>query len=293
VRRADRAGYGVQVLQEAFQSAGVRRVVLGVPDPRLRPHVMGYCGYSESGSGLIRRVQVPSPGVGLIVGFGPPVQIAYPRHPAGSMAHATSFVAGLHDSHAIAESAGQQGVQISLTPLGAYMVLGVPMDTLANRAVELEQVLGGFAARLTEQLYETPTWEARFRVLDAVLARRLAAAREPSPAVSWAWRRLIETSGRLDIRTLTDELGSSRQYLVGRFRKELGLPPKTLARILRLQSAIRVLERDGHPSLTEVAHESGYFDQAHFNRDFRTLTGSTPTEFLAGRLPDGAGVVCR
>lgn len=294
--RSGSAGYSGCVPQKEIvplQSAVVdREIVLGVPDPRLRAHVKGYCGYVESGPGLIRRVQLPSPTVELIVGFGPPVRIAYP-HQDGSMARMTSFVAGLHDSRAIAESTGQQGVQIKLTPLGAYMVLGVPMDTLTNRALELEQVLGRFAASLTERLYETPSWEARFRLLDALLARRLAAAREPSPAVTWAWRRLIETNGRLDVSTLTEELGSSRQYLVSRFRKEVGLPPKTLARILRLQSAVRMLERDSQPRLTEVAQESGYFDQAHFNRDFRKLTGGTPTEFLAGRLPDGTGVVCR
>ena len=264
---------------------GRRELVFGNPGPELRAHVRGYCGYFESGSGLTPRVELPSGTVGLIVGFGPSVGIAYPRHRSGSTTRATSFVAGLHDSYAVAESIGwQHGLQVDLTPIGAHMLLGVPMDSLANRVVELEEVLGEFAARLVEQLYETATWQARFDVLDAAIASRVATAREPSPAISWAWRRLTETGGRLGIGALADELGSSRQYLVTRFREEVGLPPKTLARILRFQRAIRLLARDDETRLTWIAHECGYYDQAHFNRDFREFAGSTPSEFLLARL---------
>jgi AraC-like DNA-binding protein len=229
--------------------------------------------------------------VGLIIGFGPPVGIAYPHHRAGSQARVTSFVAGLHDSHAVAEASGwQHGVQIDFTPIGARMFLGVPMDSLANHVVELEQILGRFAALLAEQLYETTGWQARFKVLDAAIAGRLAAASRPAPAISWAWRRLTETGGRVGIRELADELGSSRQYLVTRFREDVGLPPKTLARILRFQQAIRLLNGD-EARLARVAHECGYYDQAHFNRDFRQFAGTTPSEFRIRRLPDRAGVL--
>lgn len=263
------------------------------PCPALRAQVRGYCGYFESAAGRMRRVELSSGVVGLIVGFGPPVGIRYPRHGSVPTAHVTSFVAGLHDSYAVAESTGlQHGVEIDLTPIGAHMLLGVPMDSVANRVVGLEHVLGRFAARLAEQLHEAESWPARFDVLDAAIANRLVAAREPSPAISWAWRRLNETGGRLGIGALADELGASRQYLVTKFREEVGLPPKTLARILRFQRAIRFLERADEARLTRVARDCGYYDQAHFNRDFRNFAGSTPSEFLTRRLPDRGGVLC-
>lgn len=270
---------------------GGRELVLGEPCPAVRAHVRGYCGYLEPSTGLAPRVELSSGSVGLIVGFGPPVAIAYPRHRSAPR-RVTSFVAGLHDSYAVAESpGGQHGVQIDLTPIGAHMLLGVSMDGLTNRVVDLEELLGPFALRLAEQLYESPTWQARFDLLDATIANRLATAREPSPAISWAWRRLTETRGRLGIGALADELGASRQYLAIRFREELGLGPKTLSRILRFQHAVGLLARDDSALLTRIAHDCGYYDQAHFNRDFREFAGSTPREFLARRLPDGAGVL--
>ena len=259
--------------------------------PGLWPHVQGYCGYLESEAGVASRVEFSSGSVAVIVGLGPPVEIAYPGYGAGGAVRVTSFVAGLHESFAVAESIGwQQGVQIDLTPVGAYRLLGVPMDSLANRVVDLEQLLGRFAAHLTERLCEMEDWQARFDVLEAMIAPRFAAAREPAPAIAWAWQRLIESGGRLAISALADELGSSRQYLVTGFREQIGLPPKTLARILRFQRVIQLLEGDNQAQLAQVASRCGYYDQAHLNRDFRQFAGSTPTQYVARRLPAGLGV---
>jgi AraC-like DNA-binding protein len=269
-----------------------REIVLGAACPALRAYVRGYCGYSESTAGLVRRVEPSSGTVGLVIGFGPPVAIAYPRHGGGSPARATSFVAGLHASYAVAESSGwQYGVQIDMTPIGAHLLLGVPMVSLANRVVDLDQVLGPFATEMAEQLFEAADWQARFDMLDTAIARRLASAREPSPVTGWAWRRLTDTCGQLGIGALTTELGVSRHYLATRFQDEVGLPPKTVARILRFQRAVGLLGADD-ARLTRIAHECGYYDQSHLNRDFREFAGSTPSEFIARRLADGAGVLC-
>jgi len=84
--------------------------------PVLRMYVRGYCGYFEGTTALSSRVEFPSGSVGLIVGLGPAVEVAYPAHCPGSTAHVTSFVAGLHDCYAVAKATGwQQGVQIELT----------------------------------------------------------------------------------------------------------------------------------------------------------------------------------
>jgi len=111
-------------------------LVFGRPCPALRSKVLRYCGYVEPAGGGATRVQLSSGVVALVVGFGSPVRVAYPCHPAGgSTARVTSFVAGLHSVYAVVESPGRQhGVQVDLTPLGAHMLLGVPMGALGVRA---------------------------------------------------------------------------------------------------------------------------------------------------------------
>ena len=263
-------------------------IVLGEPDPALRGYVRRYFGYFERGSGFSRTRELPSAEVTLIIGFGPPVGITYPRHNGAMTARHTSFVAGLHDSYAVVRAGEwQSGIEVNLTPLGTYLLLGVPMEALSNRVVDLEDLLGGVAPLLVERLHDAPSWDARFGLVDAFVASRAAEARPPSPSVAWAWHRLGENRGRLEIGALAGELGCSRKHLIAQFREQVGLPPKTVARILRFRSVLESLEHGNGTRLAEVALECGYYDQAHLNRDFREFAGITPTQFLDRRLPGG------
>jgi AraC-like DNA-binding protein len=247
----------------------------------LRPHVLGYLGYHERTAAGFRRLEVPSGEVHVIVSFGPEVRVPAPVR---------SFVAAPHSRHAVVESDGEQhGVELRLTPLGAHMLLGMPMHELADLVVPLDAALGRTGAELPERLSEAPTWEARFAVLDRLLARRLEAARAPAAGVEHAWWRLVGTHGATPVERLAEEVGWSRRHLFARFREHTGLPPKVFARILRFQRAAALMARPDGPSLCELALDCGYYDQAHLNRDFRAFAGRTPTELMAARLPKGGG----
>jgi AraC-like DNA-binding protein len=273
--------------------------------PRLRRYVLGYCGYEEETVGFTRRRELPSGEVILIIGFGPELRTKYPDLSPGRDATARSFVAGLHDTHCIVETPGTQaGIQVNMTPIGAHLLLGVPMHELTNRVVELDNLLGGAAPLLVERLYHASDWETRFALIDEALVRRLDRARPASPDVAWAWRRIVERRGRMAVAELCDELGCSRRHLARRFGEQVGVAPKTYARVLRFQRAVHMLgHRDGENwmdareyragrrmSWGEVALECGYFDQAHMNRDFRLLAGASPRQLATSLLPDGGGL---
>jgi AraC-like DNA-binding protein len=162
------------------------------------------------------------------------------------------------------------------------------MEHLARRVVSLEDVLGG--DELVERLHDAASWQARFALLDALLLRRLDAAPPVDARVQQAWTRLRSSDGAIEIGALAREVGWSRRHLAQRFRTEVGLAPKTVARILRFERVTRTLRANGGDGLAEVAYACGYADQAHLNRDFRELAGTTPTDFTARLLPGGAGV---
>jgi AraC-like DNA-binding protein len=262
--------------------------------PALRGYVSGYCGYRERTPRPLRRREVPSTTVPLIISFGEPIDVSWPGHGAASRG-LTSFIAGVHDRPVVTEHAGSQhGIEVMLTPLGAYTLLGVPMRELANTVAGLGDLLGRGWEKLVARLAEMPAWDERLAMVDEALAVRLAAGRQPSGEVTHAWSRLCQTAGGLSVGGLAAELGWSRRHLVERFREQIGLPPKTMARVLRFQRGLRLLTANASPragrSWAEVAVLCGYYDQAHLNRDFRALAGCTPTELLAARLPDGAGI---
>jgi AraC-like DNA-binding protein len=255
--------------------------------PRLRGHVRNYIGYFEVMPRPPRRREVPGADITLIISLGPAIEVFDLEHRGGRY---TSFVTGLWDAPAITEHAGyQHGIEVNLTPLGAHRLLGLAMHHLANAVVELDDVLGAEVGLLAERLYEAPGWAARFDLLDAALAARLAEARPSSPEVAWAWGRLRATHGAVPVEALAGELGWSRRHLGVRFREQIGLPPKLLGRILRFDRVVALLRREDPERWAEVAYECGYYDQSHFNRDFRQFAGATPSAFLASRLPDDAG----
>jgi AraC-like DNA-binding protein len=173
-----------------------------------------------------------------------------------------------------------RGVEVDLTPLATWMLFHVPMHEVARRTVPLDELFGREAERLEARLHEAPTWPERVDLVEGALRTRLAAAEPPPPDVTWAWRRLAASRGRLRVAELAAELGCSRKHLAARFREHVGLPPKLIARLFRFQDAVARLS-SSHGGLAGVAIASGYYDQAHLDRDFRDFLDTTPSDFAA------------
>ncbi|GAA2162529.1 helix-turn-helix domain-containing protein [Actinomadura napierensis] len=254
----------------------------GRPHSALRPFLRAYQGYWEPEAVPSRMRTLPTRSAVVIVNLGPPMRLEVPG--PGAAAELRSFAAGMHDGHgAYSTPGGQHGVQLDLSPLGAYTLLGVPMARITNAAVELPDLLGPAASALVERLAATPSWADRFDLLDAFLLRRLEIGPEPDPEVARAWRLLRGSDGAVGVLRLAEDVAYGRRHLTQRFTEQAGLPPKVMARVLRFQRAVELLSRHGL-GLADAAALSGYYDQAHLNREFRALSGCTPSELLGGQL---------
>ena len=240
------------------------------PAPALRGVVHRAADFHENAAPL-RRLESPLAGVVLIVSLGPDMEID--GQPTGS------FVAGVWDRPTITGHYGEQaGYQLYLDLIEARRVLGLPGTELANRLVRLENVVGSpFATELQERLADANHANDRHVIAQQLLASRLSEQPATTPEIHYALNRLRATRGSASIETLATEIGWSRRHLASRFRQATGLPPKALARLIRIEHAAQRV-RAGTP-LADIAYESGYADQSHFNRDFRELVGCTPTQF--------------
>lgn len=265
---------------------GEWELALGEPSPALRPFVQGcYAGSVERIAGTLTRLELPHPGIVCIFNFGDPFRVIDPRQREAST-WLGSFVAGLYDSYVHVDARGvSQCVQCNLTPLGAARLLGMPMEPITNRSVPMETLLGSVATDVAGEMLESPSWEGRFAVLERTWLRRLAASTTGPAAVQDAWRMLSRADGNVGIANVADELGMSRRRLTAQFREQVGLPPKLLARILRFHRVVERLVATEGRRLSEVAHDCGYYDHAHFDRDFREFSGLTPSEYFVTRHP--------
>ena len=104
----------------------------------------------------------------------------------------------------------------------------------------------------------------------------------------WAWRSLVSTARAVPIKSLAREAGWSHKHLIRKFRQQVGLTPKTAARLLRFEHYGAWCSDDEPAHWDRIAADGGYADQSHLIRDFREFTGGTPAEFLARSIPGRA-----
>ncbi len=228
----------------------------------------------------VRRREFPSHHVTLMISFGDPLVVGGDDDERRSV---NSFVSGLQRESAITERVGHQhGIHVLLNPQSAHSLFGLPMHSLTDVMVDLAAVLGSGSEELVERLAMAKGRRERLTVLRAALAVRMTRGPQPTAAVSWAWDRLRATNGSVRIAELVRQSGLSHRHLVARFREEVGMTPKGVAKVLRFEHSLSLLQHTGAP-LAEVAAAAGYYDQAHFNRDFRALSGCAPSVFRAGR----------
>jgi AraC-like DNA-binding protein len=258
---------------------GVPERVFATPDRSLAGQVLTYTGHELPATGRAPWRMAPLGAVVLTVDLGQPSPV---RCVDSGVELPPSPVLGLRDRPlTLEQSGGMRGIMVALTPSGAHNLFGSVVGELANAVVGLEDLLGPDGRMLAERLTETDGWAARFAVLDGFLAGRAPPRRAPDAEVGEAWRRLWITPN-IRISHLARELGWSRQRLHARFRAQVGLGPKAVARTARLHHAVRLLDVPRH-ALADVAARSGYADQSHLHRDFRALAGVTPTEYGAPR----------
>jgi AraC-like DNA-binding protein len=194
-----------------------------------------------------------------------------------------AFVKGPHHTHLAPEGeCASRYLEVQLSPLSGYTLLGVPLNALRGGVVDLRDVLGADGRRVAERLGEARTWRHRFGILDELLLERLDAGPRPAPEVVRAMQLLVATGGAARIGWVADEVGWSHKHLITRFTQQVGLSPKAAARLVRFDRVLRRLDQPGAPGWERIAAEAGYADQPHLVREFRTFTGLAPTAFAPG-----------
>jgi AraC-like DNA-binding protein len=162
-------------------------------------------------------------------------------------------------------------------PGGLRAFLDVPIHELAETATDARAVFGGDTARLAVALAEARDDTARLFAIERFLGER----RRRSPPGAGLVGHILASGGRVRSEELARAAGISLRQLERRFRLEVGLSPKRLSRIVRLQEVLR-RTADAEADWVDVALDCGYFDQSHLVRDFCELAGTAPSRFAAG-----------
>jgi AraC-like DNA-binding protein len=231
-------------------------------------------GFRDRTKDLVDLRVVPYPAVTLVIDFGD----GWLVDDAGGQQQRGSLAVGLAPGDVRARARHIECLQVRLSPLVAYALLGASAE-LGGTVVSLEDLWGRDAVRTEERLRAAGSWDERFAIADAALARRYAAGRAADPEVVFAWGQMAASRGQVRVEPLAAEAGWSRKRLWSRFRSQIGLTPKRAAQLIRFDHAAHRLAAGDSAAL--VAAESGYADQSHLHRDVMAFAGVTPTAVAA------------
>jgi AraC-like DNA-binding protein len=256
-----------------------------LPAPALRPFISHYAGFRAQGLAPCTHAGLPSRHVDLIISLAGPIEVIRMPSTRQSPAAFAALVSGVQDAPASVRQGGElDGLHLFLKPHGVRAILGVPSRELTSRVVHLSDIWGRAAGELIERLMNARSWQQRFSVLDRAFLRAMKPIGPPR-ALAWAWRRLAETHGCMQVHQLARELAVSRRHFGELFHAEFGVAPKTAARIFRFERACRLIV-DERPSLAQVAFACGFHDQAHMTREWNSLAGCPPGVWIANELPN-------
>jgi AraC-like DNA-binding protein len=238
---------------------------------------------------------LPSGQSQLLINLGPPQYRIEAGPPEVRVPFIDVWYSGLHQGPIDTEAPhGNALLGVAFSARGTFPWLGERMDGLADRIIALADALGDGVLALRERLLNTPTLEARFKVVERWLIARLKPRSIVHPAVRWAVDRIATAGGKLSIEDLAVQTGFTRKHLGNLFQQQVGLSPKALARVHRFRGALDILNRaNGVVPWVDLAEQCGFYDQSHLINEFRRFTGFSPTELARRDRPDTGSVVLR
>lgn len=178
----------------------------------------------------------------------------------------------------ISQSSSQHIFSVRFRVGGTYPFFGVPMHLFANRFWDMHDLLGGAYRELEEQLYEADD-DTRIRLADRYFLAKLF-GRDSRISLAATCSNWMLEHPHLSIADACRAFGTNYKTLERHFSTVIGLTPNELLKIRRFNKVILEMYNCRNKTLTAAAYASGYYDQSHFIREFKQLSGLTPRGFL-------------
>jgi len=193
-----------------------------------------------------------------------------------------SFISGLSNTYSDVSTQGESGmIAVSFYPHGACNFFHFPMSEAENRDISLDNLIGRKAEIIGQQLYEAPSLSERIKIIESFLLKQFSEVRaEDLKIVCKAVSLINQNRGQLQSANLSGLLAITSKSLERKFISLVGKSPKQFSKIVRFQSIIDTVSKGHCENFTQIALEYGYYDQAHFNKDFKSFSGLTPLDFF-------------
>ena len=160
------------------------------------------------------------------------------------------------------------------------------MNELSDVVLGADLAFGRDILDLREQLLAAKSVRQIFQLVEAFLLHQAGDAIDGDIAtrcIDYALSSIVHKPAIGRLRQLSEHIGYSQKHFINLFTGQVGVSPKQYLKIMRFQKAIRTIENPAPIQWSQIALESGYYDQAHFINDFKYFSGFTPNEYLRRR----------
>ena len=229
----------------------------------------------ESEQGMVNRLL---PDTSIVIAFRLRGKVAFSDN--GVVEHIPqSVISGIRESSRTVDYAKDTAnLLVIFKEGGAAAFFKEPLHELGSITVSLDYLIQQSKVRtLEEELAAAENTHQRIEMIERFFLSELKNT-QPDLLICEAIQQIRLSKGDIKIKKLLSGLPISRDPFEKRFRKITGTSPKHFAAIVRLKNLIE--NYSGAVSLTEAAYSAGYYDQAHFIKDFRSFTGQTPLDFF-------------
>ncbi len=246
-----------------------------IPTEALKPFVKNFLIIESGEEELVNRLL---PDTSMVLAFRFKGKVNY-VHTEEKILLPASVFSGLRRSVRLVNYEAHSGtILVIFTELGASAFFKEPLHELFEESIALNQFISESSlSRFTEQIDSSKNNGSKIKVVENFLLARLS-SNKPDALVLSAVQTIHSLKGIGRIKLLADSHCISQDAFEKRFRKATGTTPKYFSSIVRMKNIIHGIQNN--LSYTEIALESGFSDQSHFNKEFKRFTGLPPTDFF-------------
>lgn len=177
-------------------------------------------------------------------------------------------------------SSGKTGfISVRFFPWGACHFFNEPIRNFLDQTIDASGLWGSDSGMITGKIKKAETIEQRFKFVEEFLLEKLKQFQKDEANPGNAIKLIRQTKGTLSIESICEETGFSKKQLERKFLSTVGTTPKLFSRITRFLNICQNLKEEKSQTLTQLTHDCGFYDQAHFIKEFKAFSGFTPKEF--------------
>lgn len=172
-------------------------------------------------------------------------------------------------------------VAIRFKPAGLFELFKIPMKKFTNKIVDFTAIAGEEVSLWADQVIAAPTNYQRIKLIENFLLRKLHNRQACLDRIHQMVELIVSKLGNVTIKELAFRLKISDRQLERKFLEVVGISPKLFARLIRVNYVFKLLRTDPELKWQDIIYMCGYYDQAHFIRDFKYFAGESPNAYMA------------